>query len=399
MIRYFRQKIEFLIVVVLLCNIITVTAQVRDFKHIDATIRIYPKNQPINPQKLVGELVSGLSDSTEQVRAIYTWIAKNISYDLASYRSSVKESHPDDNVLKTRKAVCSGYSAVFKQLCEIAGVRTVVIEGYAKGYGYTPYTKFLTTNHAWNAVFLGGAWHLVDVTWAAGLPEEITGKNKVIDLDGYFFIPPEKLIKTHLPEDPIWQLQNKKISLTDFESGITESNDTDAIATQPVATTRDEFDEDILRYKRSLNFNPRNEGLRVQLSFAYVYKAISITDVLWKFQYIELLDTLTAIDKDFLAYLDSARITIGISLNIKNQAIIDDEVNYQKGVFYYELAANIFQKALKSQGVQPEDRTIIDGLFTKAEEHFKNVPTASIYYPDAQKYLGNIADYRMKKKG
>jgi len=402
MIRYFRQKIEFLIFMVLLQNAMPGSAQVhpgKDFTQIDANIQIYPKKQLINPQLLVSELVTGLSDTTEQVRAIYAWIAKNISYDLASYRFSGNKVHPTEEILKTRKAVCSGYSALFKQLCEIAGIKAVVIEGYAKGYDYTPYTKILSTNHAWNAVFLGGEWHFVDVTWAAGLPEEITGKHKVIDLDDYFFIPFEKLIKTHLPEDPIWQLQDKKISLADFESGITESNDTDAIVSQPVATVRDEFDEDILRYKRSLNFNPRNEGLRMQLSFAYVYKAISITDVLWKFRYIELLDTLNPIEKDFLAYLDSAQNTIGISLSIKDKTIIEDESNYQKGVFYYELAANIFGKADKTQGVLPEDRSLIEELFSKAEEHFKNVLTDSIYYPDAQKYLGNIADYRMKKKG
>jgi hypothetical protein len=305
-----------------------------------------------------------------------------------------------DDVIRTRKAICSGYSDLFKQLCELAGLKTVVINGYAKGYGYTPYTKFLSTNHAWNAVFLNGKWQFVDVTWAAGPPKEIAGKNPIIDLNTYFFIPPEKLIKTHLPEDPIWQLQEKKFSLVDFELGITDPNErTDASKAESDGGTLDAFDMDILRYKRSLDFNQRNEGLRTQLSFAYVYRAISITDALWKFQYRELLDTLYGVESRFLAYLDSAQNTMVISLNTKSRGIIQDEVNYQKGVFYYELGANIFEKALKTQGVQPRDRTIIDGLFTNAEEHFKSVPSESIYYPDAQKYLGNIADYKMKKQG
>jgi hypothetical protein len=406
MIRYFRQEIDFLVVVamVLSSTTLTVTAQspdVRDFRQIDANIRIYPKNQVINPEALVKELVSGLSDSTEQVRAIYTWIAKNISYDLAAYRSSDKVNSSADEALKTRKAICSGYSALFERLCELAGIKAVVITGYAKGYGYTPYTKFLSTNHAWNAVFLNGKWHFVDATWAAGLPKEITGKNPIIDLDTYFFIPPEKLIKTHLPEDPEWQLQERKISLSEFETGISVSEES---SKTPTATPVDEkemdvFDFDILKYGRSLNFNPRNEGLRAQLSFAYVYKAISITDALWKFQYTQLTDTLHGLESVFLAYLDSAQKTMSISINLKNQAIIEDEVNYQKGVFYYELAANIFGKANSVQGVSPDDRMLIEGLFAKAEGHFTSVPLESIYYPDAQKYLGNIADYRMKKKG
>ncbi|MDZ7608235.1 MAG: transglutaminase domain-containing protein [Cyclobacteriaceae bacterium] len=407
MIRYFRQKIDFpsCLAVVLLATAMTASAQSsaqRDFKEIDANIRIYPDNQPINSQALVSELISGLSDSTDRVRAIYVWIAKNISYDLAAYRFSGKESHPADDILQTRKAICSGYSLLFQRLCEIAGIEAVVIEGYAKGYGYKPFQKFLSSNHAWNAVFLDGEWHFVDVTWAAGLPREITGKTPAIDLDAYFFIPPEKLIKTHLPEDPTWQLQDKKISLTDFESGISNPDEASKPTEEALMSPAelDEFDIDIIKYKRSLSFNQRNEGLRARLSFAYVYKAISMTDGLWKFSYIELVDRLPGMEKVFLAYLDSAQQVMNTSMyNIKDQKIIGDEINFQKGVFYYELAANIFGKANKSQGVSAADRMLIDGFFTNAEGHFKAVPSESIYYPDAQKYLGNIADYQMKKKG
>ncbi len=386
---------------ILLSTVTNVAAQSpvqRDFKQIDANIRIYPANKPINSQALVDELISGLSDSTDRVRAIYVWIAKNISYDLAAYRSSVKEIHTPDNVLQTRKAICSGYSLLFQRLCKIAGIETVVIEGYAKGYGYTPFQKFLSSNHAWNAVFLGGKWNFVDVTWAAGLPPEITGEHQTMELDAYFFIPPEKLIKTHLPEDPTWQLQERKISLSDFETGITNPGGTPMNETAVAPVELDEFDIDILKYKRSISFNPRNEAPRYQLSFAFVYKAISITDGLWKFSYSELVDKHPGMDKLFLEYLDSAHYAINTSIYVKDQKIIADEINYQKGVFYYELAANIFGKATKAQGVSPDDRRLINELFTEAEGHFKAVPPESIYYPDGQKYLGNIADFRMKKK-
>ena len=44
------------------------------------------------------------------------------------------------------------------------------IEGYAKGYSYTPDKTIgeTETNHEWNAVKLEEGWCLIESTWGAG---------------------------------------------------------------------------------------------------------------------------------------------------------------------------------------------------------------------------------------
>ena len=44
-----------------------------------------------------------------------------------------------------------------------------VVRGHAKGFGYPAGQPLAAPpDHAWNAVRLGGAWHLLDATWGAG---------------------------------------------------------------------------------------------------------------------------------------------------------------------------------------------------------------------------------------
>lgn len=59
----------------------------------------------------------------------------------------------------------------------IAGVQCVTVPGYSKGFGYQLGQSFSGEfDHAWNAVFLEGRWHLVDSTWGSGLVDSSTSK-------------------------------------------------------------------------------------------------------------------------------------------------------------------------------------------------------------------------------
>jgi transglutaminase/protease-like cytokinesis protein 3 len=71
------------------------------------------------------------------------------------------------------------------------------------------------TNHAWNAVRLGGKWRLLDATWARRHFTQFSPKS--ID-EAYFLSPPGKLILDHLPEDDNWQLLDKKVDRQKFFS-------------------------------------------------------------------------------------------------------------------------------------------------------------------------------------
>ena len=49
--------------------------------------------------------------------------------------------------------------------------------------------------------------------------KQITPENVRYELDEYYFMPdPHQLIFTHFPSDPNWQLLDRPISLTEFET-------------------------------------------------------------------------------------------------------------------------------------------------------------------------------------
>lgn len=153
----------------------------------------------------------------EKARAIYRWITQNISYNFSAYLSGKYGSTKATDVLISRTSVCEGYSALLNAVAKSAGLEVVTIRGWAKGYGFEAGEQITgPTNHAWNAVRIGGGWYLIDSTWGAGVIEQ---QKFVQDFDdSYFLTPPEQFIYNHFPEDPKWQLLSAPMSKSDFAS-------------------------------------------------------------------------------------------------------------------------------------------------------------------------------------
>lgn len=168
-------------------------------------------------ETLAGYLAGPARNDHEKIRSIFRWITANITYDTrAAFIGNPVEG--SENILKSRKAVCDGYSTLFEMLAEAAGLRVVKISGYAKGYDYRIGEHFDgPPNHAWNAVYLDGHWQLLDATWGSGYVDE-SGRF-IREFDGFFFLAdPEDLKYTHLPEEPKWQLLDVPVSREVFES-------------------------------------------------------------------------------------------------------------------------------------------------------------------------------------
>lgn len=369
------------------------------FSHVDAHVKRISHQIIGHPEVLVDSLTSPFSNDYDKVRAIYVWIASNIQYDLMAFHQNRHKDQTVSVVLSAGKALCSGFSVLFQDFCRKAHIESEIIEGYAKAFGYRAGQKFESTNHAWNAVRIYGTWYLLDVTWAAGPPQVLSGDKNKTDLDTYFLINPEIIVKTHLPEDPSWQLLGNKTTLQEFETG-KSTNPTDEsinVYTPEDYDDLDDFDADILRYTRSIAFNPRNENLAERLSFAHLFKGISITERLWKFDYYSLCDSADKLLNTFYAYMDSAWMVmegVNVILMQSSRRIMTDEINYQKGVFNFELASEIFNKAYKKKiPLRLVDKRY-KNYFEVASQHFSGVSATSIYQNDAKKYLGLIADYR-----
>jgi transglutaminase/protease-like cytokinesis protein 3 len=186
----------------------------------------------ISPSALAQQLTAPYSTDRQKVTAIFRWIADNISYNVRSKNknnTALIYDEPEDTsrflkplnervaeiVLRMRKAVCDGYSRLFKTLCDHAGISSEIITGYVRVNWGKGGSKF-RSNHKWNAVLIDSVWYLVDVTWASGLvtyrgDEFIQEYN-----DRYFLTPPELFIRDHYPEDIAWTLLPTAPSIVEF---------------------------------------------------------------------------------------------------------------------------------------------------------------------------------------
>ncbi len=151
-----------------------------------------------------------ISHSDEQKAfAIFRWITTHISYDFEKLQRGMRRNLNAAEVLEERKAVCGGYAALFQALAQELGLRSFVIKGKAKAYGFN------ALSHAWNAIQLEGDWYLIDATWGSGYLDE--KQRFVRRYNDYYFLPAaEELIFTHYPDEANWQLLDKPISMGEF---------------------------------------------------------------------------------------------------------------------------------------------------------------------------------------
>jgi hypothetical protein len=188
--------------------------EARPYRAIDRHALATPPAVENSLASLAKYLTQPARDEREKARAIFRWVADRIAYDAEGYFSGEYGDLSAAGVLQRRKAVCEGYANLFLKLCQQAGLTAAKIHGYARGADHVPGAKVPKSNHAWNAVKLQGKWHLLDVTWGAG---HLRGKDFVKQYNDYFFLPaPDKLIFSHLPEAPRWQLLSRPVARAEF---------------------------------------------------------------------------------------------------------------------------------------------------------------------------------------
>jgi len=219
-VKNYRQTI--LVLCMLLGSLIS---DAQDFSKIDSFARSVELNR-MSMLQLTDSLTRPCRNDLEKVRSIFVWIAHNIAYDYEKLGISESDTNAylthalfDDkllikNVLERKKGICYDYSFLFRAMCNLSGIESKMISGYAK----TSYKEigviFTKTNHAWNAVRIGGKWHLLDVTWAS---ERRYDDNKVERInEAYFLTPPSKMILDHLPKEEMWQLLDQKVDEKKF---------------------------------------------------------------------------------------------------------------------------------------------------------------------------------------
>lgn len=120
------------------------------------------------------QLVAGAQNEGDALRAIYTWIRDNITYDRAkaSELSGKTGYIPNpDETLASGSGICFDYASLAAAMLRSQGIPCKIITGYVSPNGIY---------HAWNMVWIDGSWKTisiavdprtwtrVDITFAAG---------------------------------------------------------------------------------------------------------------------------------------------------------------------------------------------------------------------------------------
>ncbi len=384
----------------------------RHYQKVSTRSRYVPSGVTTSVPNLATYLGREASTDLERIRAIYVWVANNIRYDMRAFRNDVYPAQDAHRVLASRTAVCQGYSNLVSALGKEMGIKTFVISGYSKGYGYQKGQEFEVTDHAWNAVKLDGKWYLLDATWAAtktNLPLEY-------DLppqgDRYFLAEPGTFVIDHLPADPYWQLLTNPVPIEVFERNSTAITDyvnegpgsfnyLDSLARWE---TDDSGSQEILHYTRATSFNPKNKKAKYQLGEAYFFKALDSLELINEFMLPGIYDDLSHLEDRIFLLLEEAAFHFGgimpgdVTYDYARNYL--EEVTYQKGIFKYEAGQRLMRiligmddKSRKSH--YPKFKSVINRYYDEATEYFALVATDSRYYDDAQEYINRyIKDYR-----
>lgn len=189
-----------------------------NFDRVDARAVAAPASSERSLDELVRYLCPSGYTERQKARSLFRWVAERITYDLDGLRNNKMGTQLPEDVLRDRKAVCSGYSRLFKALGDKAGLKVVTLSGESKFNDQLPIKLPPgVSGHAWNAVFLEDRWQLVDVTWAAGKADAQLKYKKEFD-DYWFCTPAEQFVYTHLPKEEQWQLVDKPWSAAQFKA-------------------------------------------------------------------------------------------------------------------------------------------------------------------------------------
>ena len=197
-------------------------ATAQDYQHVDAVIQLYPERFD-TPEDLSKFISRDFETDDHKVRAMYSWMIKNIAYDPDEYKmfnfkfKNYRERNQKEE--KTRKsiiertlqkgvAVCEGYAMLLERLCELQGIPNYLVRGDIKT-NFDDIGRPFRTVHMWNVIVIDGRSFLFDATWGAG-----KYRVKFIKEPNYFYFktPPELLIKNHYPAQYEDALLNEQLS-------------------------------------------------------------------------------------------------------------------------------------------------------------------------------------------
>ncbi|WKL48248.1 transglutaminase domain-containing protein [Flavobacterium pectinovorum] len=210
------------IVFALLLNIVFINSSFsQKYSAIDSIVLKYPNFG--STEKLAERIQKDFTTEHDKARAIYSWIALNLIYDLKTYldpperkeytskdgsdwakQIQVAQSNTTQKAFRSKKAVCEGFSLLYAHLASLTGLKCQVVTGDSKRLLSDIGRKRLGSNHVWNTVQIDGKWILVDATWGQGYydDERQVAVRRFTPI--YFDMDPKYFYAKHFPDSAMY---------------------------------------------------------------------------------------------------------------------------------------------------------------------------------------------------
>ncbi len=115
--------------------------------------------EKVEMQTLADQITEGITDKTEQAKAIIRWVRASIEYEY------YPESPFPYDTIRTHKGNCTNYALLISQLMRLKGIPAVLVDGWRadmEAFSISDLRKTLKEGHAWVYAYLNGQWIMYD---------------------------------------------------------------------------------------------------------------------------------------------------------------------------------------------------------------------------------------------
>lgn len=185
-----------------------------DYSKSDSIAINMPRSSVKTAGEFAKELTKNLNTEHEKYRAIFRWVCENVEYRKG------RDLDEADDVYKKKKTEVRGFAIIVEAMCHAVGIKCETVAGFIKTNPYNHIPKAMKEpDHAWNAVFLAGEWHLSDASLGAGVVEPRRKKFYQQFREEWFLPDANFFIYTHYPEDVRWMLHDIEFKKNTFKKG------------------------------------------------------------------------------------------------------------------------------------------------------------------------------------
>ncbi|MEO6490978.1 MAG: transglutaminase domain-containing protein [Ferruginibacter sp.] len=194
-------------------------AQNKDNSATDEYVKNLGPLSALNVATIADTITEKFTDKYDKARAIFYWISNNIQLDPKAIKSNDNKRTDPVDVIQFRKTTPGGFSLLIQEMCSMANIRCLSVDGYVKYNATDINNKADDMNHSWNVVQLGQSpeqWYYVDAAKGSGYVDLKTKLFVKQFTSEYFFADKTLFNLDHYPDNQAWQLGIGPKSLKEF---------------------------------------------------------------------------------------------------------------------------------------------------------------------------------------